>query len=39
MNTNEIMEQIGLYIMEMMQDEKRQKREQYRRLNRFAKEG
>lgn len=39
MNTNEIMEQIGPYIMEMMQDEKRQKREQYRRLNCFVKEG
>lgn len=34
-DSNEIVEQ----ILEMMQEEKRQKREQYRRLNRFVKEG
>ncbi len=36
---NEVMEQIGPYIREAMQDEKNQKREQFRRLNRFVREG
>lgn len=39
MDKNEIMEQIGPYIMEMMQNEKQQKREQFRRLNQYVREG
>lgn len=39
MDKNEIMEHIGPYIMEMMQNEKQQKREQFRRLNQYVREG